>query len=183
MYINTLTKKYPYSIFQLRQDNPEVSFPKELSDISLAEFGVYPVRFSEVPSFDRQTQTITEDFPVHKDGEWLQQWKISPLSDTEIIENKKNAAEILQAEIVQATQERLDSFARTRNYDGILSACTYATSNVPKFSREGQAAVNLRDATWAALYQILEDVQTGKRDAPTGFQDIEADLPALEWPV
>ena len=36
----------------------------------------------------------------------------------------------LQAMVVQATQERLDDFARTRNYDGILSACTYATQQI-----------------------------------------------------
>lgn len=47
------------------------------------------------------------------------------------------APEGLQAQVVQSTQQRLDDFARTRNYDGILSACTYATSTVPKFAAEG----------------------------------------------
>lgn len=89
----------------------------------------------------------------------------------------------LQAAFVAAIQRRLDDFARTRNYDGILSACTYATSTVPKFQAEGQAAVNLRDATWAAAYTLLEEVQAGARPMPASLADIEADLPALEWPV
>ena len=38
----------------------------------------------------------------------------------------KPSPEEIQAEIVAAAQQRLDDFARTRNYDGILSACTYA---------------------------------------------------------
>lgn len=89
----------------------------------------------------------------------------------------------IQDVITQAAQARLDAFAQTRNYDGILSACTYATSAVPQFSAEGQAAVNARDATWSTLYQIMGEVQAGTRPVPTSFADIEADLPELAWPV
>lgn len=80
-------------------------------------------------------------------------------------------------------QARLDAWARTRNYDGILSACTYATSSVPKFAAEGQAAVDLRDQTWAAAYIVLDDVLANRRGMPTSIADIEDDLPALEWPA
>lgn len=81
-----------------------------------------------------------------------------------------------------AIQARLDDFARTRNYDSILSACTYATSAVPKFAAEGQYCVAARDATWAAAYQILADIQAGKRPIPAQPSDIFDNLPVLEWP-
>ena len=84
---------------------------------------------------------------------------------------------------MQQTQQRLDDFARTRNYDGILSACTYATSAVPKFAAEGQYAVQARDATWAALYAFMADVQVGTQPVPTGFEDVEPLLPPLAWPI
>lgn len=87
----------------------------------------------------------------------------------------------VQAAIVAATQARLDAFAQQRGYDGILSACTYATSSVPKFMREGQDAVNARDATWAALYTIMGQVQAGALPIPSGFADVEPLLPVLEW--
>lgn len=90
--------------------------------------------------------------------------------------------EQLQRNFAAAIQQRLDTFAQTRNYDSILSACTYATSTVAKLKTEGQACVNLRDATWAAAYQILANVQAGKRPMPQDIADIEADLPALVWP-
>lgn len=90
--------------------------------------------------------------------------------------------EQLQAMVVQATQQRLDDFARTRNYDGILSACTYATSTVQKFQIEGQYCVDARDNTWATLYSMLEEIEQGKRSIPTGYSDIEPDLPVLTWP-
>ena len=90
--------------------------------------------------------------------------------------------EQIMAECVERTQKRLDDFARTRNYDGILSACTYATSTVPKFATEGQYCVNARDRTWAMLYQLLAEVQAGTRPMPSGYADIEPLLPVLEWP-
>jgi hypothetical protein len=89
--------------------------------------------------------------------------------------------EALQQEILAATQRRLDEFARTRNYDGILSAATYATSTVEQFAAEGQRAVELRDQTWATLYQMLAEVQAGTRPTPTCFDDIAGELPALKW--
>jgi hypothetical protein len=54
---------------------------------------------------------------------------------------------------------------------------------VPKFKTEGQACVNLRDATWAAAYDILTKVQAGKRPMPSSIADIEADLPDTVWPA
>lgn len=87
----------------------------------------------------------------------------------------------LQREIVSSTQGRLDAFAQARGYDSILSACTYVTSQIPKFAHEGQMAVQSRDATWAKLYQILGEVEAQQRPVPTGFEDVEADLPALNW--
>lgn len=89
----------------------------------------------------------------------------------------------IAAQFTASIQRRLDDFARQRNYDGILSACTYATSTVAKFKSEGQACVNLRDATWAAAYDILAKVQAGQRPMPTSIADIEADLPAAVWPA
>lgn len=85
--------------------------------------------------------------------------------------------------IVNATQLRLDDFAKTRNYDGILSLCTYATSTVPKFQTEGQYGVTARDDTWAKLYEIMAEVEAGTRPMPEGYSDIEPELPLLKWPV
>ena len=92
-------------------------------------------------------------------------------------------------EITEATKERftaiiqryLDSFAQTRNYDNILSACTYATSTIPKFQSEGQYCVNMRDMVWATAYSIMDAVLTGQRPVPSE-QELFAELPALVWP-
>ena len=134
-----------------------------------------------------------------KNGKWYTKWNLGPaFFDTEDADGKVTTAAENQAayialktqeralavknQIIDATQKRLDDFAQTRNYDGILSACTYATSAVPKFATEGQYCVEVRDTTWAALYDILGEVQAGTRPKPSGYADIEADLPVLTWP-
>lgn len=177
---NKAVEKYPYSIDQLRKDNPQTSFPKSPSTELLASYNVFPV-VSTGAQYDPTTQVAEPNGCVFNAdrNHWETAWTVRPKTAEEL----QSAAQALQDSIVQQTQQHLDSFARARNYDGILSACTYATSNIPKFAAEGQSAVNLRDATWAALYQILEEVKAGKREAPTGFSDIEPLLPPLEWPV
>ena len=89
----------------------------------------------------------------------------------------------IQTIIAVATQARLDDFAMTRNYDGILSACTYATSTIPKFADEGKYCVDQRDATWATLYTVMAEVEAGSRPMPGSYADVEPLLPALVWPA
>lgn len=84
--------------------------------------------------------------------------------------------------VVAMVQSKLDEFARSRGYDDVLSACTYAASAVPKFKAEGAYAVQARDAHWGTCYQILADVQAGRRALPT-VQQVLAELPPLVWPV
>jgi hypothetical protein len=91
------------------------------------------------------------------------------------------AAEVIAGHAAEI-QKRLDDFARTRGYDGILSAATFAASAVPKFAAEGQYAVAARDATWAKGYEILAAVEAGTRPMPT-VAEVAAELPVLVWPV
>lgn len=88
----------------------------------------------------------------------------------------------LMSSIVDAVQSRLDNFSRTRNYDGILSACTYTNSTVLKFQSEGQYCVQARDATWSRLYELMAEVENGTRPMPASYADVESELPALVWP-
>lgn len=91
--------------------------------------------------------------------------------------------EQLQVAFAASIQQRLDDFARTRNYDGILSACTYATSTNQRFKADADYCVQKRDETWAAAYDILAQVLADTRPMPASIADIEVDLPALVWPA
>lgn len=100
-------------------------------------------------------------------------------------EAEAQRAKNLQQSIVAATQTMLDNFAATRLYGGIMSACTYVSSTNPKFAAEGAYCVELRDQTWAKLYEMLAEVQAGSRPIPSSFTDIAGELPvsSATWPV
>lgn len=168
-----------YSIGKLRRDNPNVSFPKNIPDSVLEEFDVYPLNASEKPEYNPTTENVVEGTPVKQGDDWVQVWDIVELTEEETAEYMA----ALQKQITSKVQQRLDVFANTRNYAGIVSLCTYATSTNAKFAAEGKYGVEVRDQTWAKCYEILAEVQSGVRPAPSGYDDIEPELPKLEWPM
>lgn len=99
------------------------------------------------------------------------------------------------ADFTAAIQQRLDDFARTRNYDNVDSASKYQNisdaeisllpvpeqATVSKFRVECRYLALSVARTWATYYAILADVQAGKRPMPT-LEQILAELPVLEWP-
>lgn len=86
------------------------------------------------------------------------------------------------ADYTAAIQAMLDAKAKERNYDNILSACTYASSAFDRFKLEGQACVNWRDAVWGKAYGIMAQVQTGMIPLPT-IPALLAMMPSMEWPT
>jgi hypothetical protein len=180
MYINTQTTQYPMSERDIKALYPNTSFSEPFQAPEPFAW-VFP---APQPTFSAVTHSTREAAPVLTNkGTWEQTWELVDLDEETVAVNQARELERVQTEVITNTQKRLDDFARTKNYDGILSAATYATDPDPKFAAEGQRAVELRSATWSALYAILAEVQAGTRPVPTGYADIEPDLPALSWTV
>lgn len=76
--------KYPYSIRELKMDNPNVSFPVTLSTELLNSFGVYIV--TEVTPTEDYTKVVSEINPTLVDGVWTQTWLIENATEEEIQE-------------------------------------------------------------------------------------------------
>jgi hypothetical protein len=178
MWINPQTMQTFITHSEIRSAFPSTSFPSAMSEEDIESVGVMPVTLTAQPEFDRRTEKVVEVTPVEVAGAWTQQWSVVPLNDAE---QAAMAAQI-QSEIMTATQQRLDTFAKTRLYDGVLSLCTYASSPNAKFQAEGQYGVEARDTTWTKLLEILAEVEAGTRPMPTGYADIEPELPPLAWP-
>lgn len=154
-----------------------------VKDGKAAQFRVVPLTVTNEPPFDPLTQRCVRAGCEKVGDEWRYKWTVEALTAQEIAANQAAADKALYDSIVTATQQRLDTFAQSRGYDSILSACTYASSSVVKFATEGQYCVDARDGTWAALLTVLAEVQAGTRPKPSGYAAIEAELPALVWPV
>jgi hypothetical protein len=195
-YINTATSEYPITEGFIRAQFPNTSFVVPFAAPAPYAFVAESLK-PEIPN--PVIQTLKEFAPVLADGKWYRAWevvsKFVEYTDSEgvthtvaeqeaaaIAADQQANAQRIQNEIVAATQQRLDDFAKTRNYDGVLSLCTYASSPNPKFQAEGQYGVEARDATWTKLYEILAEVEAGTRPMPSGYADIEPELPPLVWP-
>ena len=69
---------YPYNVGQLRRDNPNTSFPKQIPDDMLESYGVYTVVYTDVPSIDDRTQKAEQaSSPSLVDGAWTIGWTTS----------------------------------------------------------------------------------------------------------
>jgi hypothetical protein len=73
-----------YTIGQLRQDNPNVSFPKEIPLETLAEYNVYPCTLAETPDYNNATQYITKGIPVEVNGAWIQPYDVHDYTAEEL---------------------------------------------------------------------------------------------------
>jgi hypothetical protein len=91
MYLRLIdnTIVYPYTIQQLKVDNPNISFPSNLDSIILSEWNIFLVE--QTPKPNDYTKNISEGIPTIIDGVYKQIWIQTDASQSEIdnrIENR-----------------------------------------------------------------------------------------------
>lgn len=84
------------------------------------------------------------------------------------------------AGLTLVVQNHLDDTVRTRNYDTIVSCCSYAGSADSVFHAEGVAALAWRDDVWRDCYSLIPQVLAGTIPVPTA-PELIAMLPTLTW--
>jgi hypothetical protein len=134
MYVlspNQTVETFPYSIGDLRRDNPNTSFPRNPSEEMLAGWSVFPVIEQEPPSFNPATQNLNQVNPILVDGEWLQAWEVTDFSSEEIAERTE----------AKAAEVRADRNQR-------LAACDW--TQLPDSPADHEA--------WAVYRQALRDL-------------------------
>lgn len=75
--------RWPYSLQQLRDDEPGRSFSAAPRASELAFFEVFVVQPSAPPTFDADLQKMVEVMPVLVDAVWRQQWEVVALTEEE----------------------------------------------------------------------------------------------------
>lgn len=147
------------------------------------QFRIVPLTAVEPPDFNPITQKCFRDGCEKLGDSWYYKWTVIDLSTEEAAANQAAADKKLLDNIIKTVEQRLDIFAQSRGYDSILSACSYATSTVPKFAAEGQYCLTQRDATWNILQNILQAVEAKTRPVPVSYAEVDAELPPLVWPA
>ena len=98
--INNEVVKFPYSIQDLKAENPYTSFAEniEVDFVTLAEFNVYRVFETAQPEFNYFTEKVIKGNIVLVEGRWEESWDIVPLSQEEIDVLTKAKADEVRAE-------------------------------------------------------------------------------------
>lgn len=162
--------KYPYTSYNLRQDNPETAFGNTPTLADFLMFGAEPVQTTAKPTFDSDIEYLVEGEPI-KDGDiWRQVWTV-------------NTRQVTQDELLdkfkQGIQQHMDEAAQAAGYDDIKTAVTYAEEPaVPQFQIEGKAFREWRSLCWAFGYQLLGQVMAGDISMPT-MSEVISQLPTL----
>ena len=74
--------RYPYTISELKSENPNTSFPAVLTNEVLESFDVYYVEPTEYS--DDYTKNIEEGTPILSDSSYIQVWNIIDATEEEI---------------------------------------------------------------------------------------------------
>jgi hypothetical protein len=82
--INLVTNTYPCDLYQVRQDNPNVSFSNTPTDEDLAPFGYANVHPTPQPEIDNRTQRIDGESYQEVEGRYYQQWSVRAATGEEI---------------------------------------------------------------------------------------------------
>ena len=131
---NQTVQTFPYSVRQLRLDNPSVSFPANPSDATLAAWNVFPVTAGSMPACDPATETCTQIDPTLVNGEWVATYEVTTADAAEIAERLADESEMVR-------EER----------DRRLTACDWTQLHDSPLSNEDAAA-------WATYRQELRDL-------------------------
>ena len=92
---NGQVDQYPYTVGDLRKAHPNVSFPRNLSSDTLAQFNVYPVTIAPAPEFNARTHRLVTQQPTQVDGVWTVTKAVVAKDQAQIDnENAQQAADI-----------------------------------------------------------------------------------------
>jgi hypothetical protein len=86
---NGLVEKYPYSINELKKDNPQTSFPNPMTKESLASYGLVEVMPTNESEVDYHF-SVSEGKPTLVEGTWLQTWVTTPRTPEEVKESSES---------------------------------------------------------------------------------------------
>jgi len=102
MYVkitNGSVDQFPYTVGQLRRDNPNTSFPKRVTDEMLAEYGVVPVTYTDAPTYNERTQKAAQDSaPALVNGAWTIGWQVANKTTEELAQQDAEQAKSVRAE-------------------------------------------------------------------------------------
>lgn len=143
-----------------------IVYPEKLSKEELLALGYAPIEYGEYPKELGELEKVVTH--IDTTSGYSVDYKVEPMTSVELVEAFK-----------EKVQEVLDTMAREKGYDNIVSACSYAGFDNP-FRAEGEKFGKWRSEVWSKGYAILKDITEGRRKLPKSSKEILDELPILE---
>lgn len=99
---------YPYGLAELRRDNPDTSFPAEMSQEALGAWGIVPVEARNPPDHDYITQDCARVLPTLENEAWVETWEITTIDAQEAANRRAEAVAAVESQRKVAYQEEAD---------------------------------------------------------------------------
>lgn len=139
---NGSVEQYPYKVGQLRRDNPNTSFPKNVPETTMASYGMYPVGYEAAPDYDPLTHRLQHSStPQLVNGSWVL---------------TKTVVALTSQQIADATDAKAKEMRSKR--DGLLAGTDYfALTDVTMDAPMTTYRQNLRDMPTHENWPYLAD--------------------------
>jgi hypothetical protein len=86
-----------YTLGQLRRDNSQTSFPSQIPDEILAEYGMYPCSRSSQPAYDELVSRLADGEFTQEQDSWVLSYEVVQFPDSIAQENiRTRRDELLQ---------------------------------------------------------------------------------------
>jgi len=96
--VNGVVEAFPYTAGDLRVENPNVSFPSDITATDVSAFNVVRVTRLADPTFNPRLENLVEGTPVLNVGVWEVRRVVVPASAEEIADRTK-AAELAEDKV------------------------------------------------------------------------------------
>lgn len=95
--VNGTVNKFPYSLADLKKDNPNVSFASNIDTDTLSSYGVYVVDYQQDPEYNYRTHRLVPQQPTLIDGKWTVTKSIVSKTQAEIdTDNAQKSLDVRQ---------------------------------------------------------------------------------------
>lgn len=160
-------RKVPFSYFRQVAFENAVNAP----DYHRVVENIRLERETPVVSFTVEPMTIQEILDVLWEGK-------ETLSPTDIPPQAVSTLFTLASAIVT---KQLDDFAKTKDYDNIVSLCSYVDDPDENLDKEGRRGRFLRSQAWTSIRNYQNQVLTGVHPVPRTEKELLACVPEFTW--
>jgi len=144
---NGTIDQYPYTVGDLRRDNPNTSFPKQVPEDTMADFGMYPVGYAAAPDYNPDTHRIqNSNMPELVDGKWT-------LTKT-VVELTPEQLEDRKAQKKRQIKERRD---KAISAGATINGMSVATDDLSQQRITGAALAATVDNTTTIKWKLPDD--------------------------